>query len=1115
MTPPHAATVAGTARPRQVRPFLLAAVLTALLPAVVAGQAAEGPKKASSAGPMTPAEAAGSGTNENESPPFGLVKPEDGTLVPLPPGTSYADFLEWLSARRGPGYGINSVKISGEVGDGPQIELDAEVEVVVRHDEAVLVPLGFTEAVLVGVEHEGVGDESYQPFSKESGHAWFLQGRGEHRLTLKLLVSLSSRGDETRLALTTPQDAATTTVNLVAPTDSEVTAADGIVRSTTATETGVAVEWVGTGGLVDLTWRPKPVVAAPEDLSVSTTIFPTVSGKNVQIRAVQRVTATEGKISTVRLRLPDGFTLTDVTGRLVKSSSEEMTPEGRFVTVELIEPTEGTVELTVRVGAPLPTDGKITVAGFSLLDAPADTQSGQIVIESSAAHSISVADRSDGVDRMEMIAPDQLAAAQVYEFTSQPFRVDLQIEAIPPSLSVSPELIFQVTPDRLDLDAEFAVAVSKEKGELREMRLTWPGSGWTISRIGSGLIQEFRRGDGTGPPIEISVPAATPSFVVPVRANRPIEIGDEPIEVTLPRLEATAGGAVVEQEEIVLCFRHPKSLAVEVDETDGLRIDDPSRLASLPEPTPDEEWTVLVASSDLRTVDLRVRRLSREVDASTVVAVRPRGDDLLVEERIDYDIRYGTISELRIRIPKPLRAGAVSFVDSGGRSLVSEATDTSADDAAEVVLALGRAVRGPFSITARFEVPNPTAASVTADVAVPLVHPSDATLETAELQVSRFPSHAVSVAGPDWFRLQTTENNDRGRWVAAEVGEAIVLRLRPRPADEPKSHSIPNLLLRSVVDRSGIIRSVADCRFEQPPERIAVHFPKGVEPEWYRWRGRAIEPDLVADGDGRLAEFELTPGSGPPVLTVAFRTVGDSPLGFVAARRILTPRFGDDVAVGKTLWRVTLPDSHHLFSAPTRYVPRFSWGLRGGLWTRRTDEPFRDVGEWFGSEIAPFDAEFDTGHQYVFSRDGEAEPLAFTSLSRSLVVLLGAGAAIMIGYAFASGLLPWRRLALVAIGSVFLVLWAFFPNQIQVFFQPALFGVALVAVASFVERTLRKRQERLSTATPSGVEFVTILPGDGSTSAPPAAIGSEEPTVLRTGAHSEALSGSHAGSAQP
>src|SRR5690606_15374980 len=236
--------------------------------------------------------------------------------------------------------------------------------------------------------------------------------------------------------------------------------------------------------------------------------------------------------------------------------------------------------------------------------------------------------------------------------------------------------------------------------------------------------------------------------------------------------------------------------------------------------------------------------------------------------------------------------------------------------------------------------------------------------------------------------------------------------------------------------------------------------PSGIEPDWFRWRGRVITSEMIKQQNGRLAEIPLESDQGPAVLSVGYHHNARSPVGIASTTRFETPRFGSDVQIERTLWRTTLPESHHLYSMPDGYEAGFRWGLHHGLWSRQIDERFQRLGEWLGAEPAAIGPEFENGHQYAFTRTGAAQPLIVTSVSRSLVVLIGAGAAIVLGYAFASGLIPRRRRTLIAVGSILLVLWAIFPNQVHLFLQPALFGLALVGAATLAEWLLRKRLEQ-------------------------------------------------------
>jgi hypothetical protein len=1120
VTPPAAAAV--TTFPPRTR-IAFGAVLGVLLvlPAAALGQAENGAARPTPAA-TTPPTGENPRAAENAPPPFGLVKPEDGSVVPLPPGTTYADFLEWLAARRGPGYGINSVTLTGRAESDERLEIDAEIVVVVLRDEAVRVPLGFNEATPVEVKHEGRGNVSYQPFSRESGHVWLIQGRGEHRLRLKLLAPLSTRPDESRLNLTTPADAATTSLRLDLPPESDVTAAAGILRAVEQTEDATEVHWVGTGGRLDLAWRPKPVAAEPTDLTAFTTIFVTVAGRNVQLQATQRITAIRGKVTSVRVRLPEDYMLGEVVGRLYASHTEELTDSGRVATVRLSEAVDGMFELTWQLSAPLPGDGLIAIDGFLLEGAPLESQSGQIVVRPSMGYSIAPASR-EGVEDLDVkMSQPSLAEASTYKFAAQPFQLVIEAKAIPPLLAVRPELALTISGDRFELDAKFLSEV--RRGEVREVRLDWPSPEWNVSQIRSGPITEFRREANLAPPIDIAVPSTASTFSVPVRASRPRVEDDAPVALVLPRLEAIGPRAETERAETLLALYHPSNTEVRLTAAGGTDIApaaDVRRLMGLREPSDEETRTIFAVPPDIREVSFAVRRLEREIDATALVTVRPWGEHLRIEQRIEYEVRHEPASTLRLMVPDVLLAQHVVFTDATGESLPLERKQGRSGDAIEVELSLGRPVRGTGFVATQYDLRRPAGTGEAATLTLPLIAPAEGTLRATRLSVDDLPGHTVSLDGPDWLPSQSSVNDRPVQWIAAGAPERASLRFVPKPVDEVRTHLAPRLLLRSVFERDGAVRTVVECRFEEPPpDVVSIRFPPGLSPEQIQWRGRDVEAEIEADGDGRLAEIPLLrSGNAPPVLTIVCRGTEDG-IGMAGTARLEAPSFGDGVVIGQTLWRIALPQSQHLFTGPSGYVPQFRWGLHRGIWTRQTDESVLALADWFGTEVVPLGPEFDSGHRYTFLRSGPPATLSFSAIARSLVVLIGAGTAILIGYAVVNGLVPRRKAALIALVTLFVLLWAFFPNQVQLFLQPALFGLALVAAAALAEWALRKRQERLAgPSPPSAVEFVTILPGDGSNSAPAAGIGSEEPTVVRAGAAAgtgtEARSGSHSGASLP
>ena len=261
------------------------------------------------------------------------------------------------------------------------------------------------------------------------------------------------------------------------------------------------------------------------------------------------------------------------------------------------------------------------------------------------------------------------------------------------------------------------------------------------------------------------------------------------------------------------------------------------------------------------------------------------------------------------------------------------------------------------------------------------------------------------------------------------------------------------------------------------------------------------------EGGGSQVALDLEEGSGAPVLSFEYRVGTPKSLDFIGREQIPAVVLGDDIAIGEVVWQVGMPESEHLLANPRDYVPRFEWKLDRGFWSRRTVASLEDVRGWFGADLTPVRPEMDNGHHYVFSRKGSLGPLQFSLIAKSLVVLVGAGMAILLGFTFANGLIPHPRYVLPGLVVVALLLWAFFPRQIQIFIQPAILGLVLVGIALIAERVLQQRQDRLNaTASTSAVDFVTILPGDGSASVPSAGIGSEEPTVVRAGANPDSRS---------
>lgn len=1063
------------------------------------------PSRPSTTGPAAVPGPSGRESAEPDSstaaPAFGVLRPEDGTIAPLPPGVTYEDFLAWIAAKRGPGYGINSVTLTvREAGDSP-LEIEAEVRIVVhRRNEWVRVALGFDEATLTAFEHDGQGACSFSRQENETAHAWSFDTSGEHTLRLSLLAPVLTRSEESRLALTTPADAAVTNVRLQLPLEADVTAGTGVVRSATVANGRTEVDWVGPGGPLDFAWRPKPVAAALDSLAVETTVVPTVNGKSLQLRANQRIQAKSGQISAVSVRLPDGYSLIDVKGALFRSRREDTSEKGRLVTVQLSEATAGPFALEWQLAAPLTDDGLLTLSGFTLPGVPDSAQTGRILLEQSGAYHIYVPPDgpAEGVKTLEMVEPESAPVAAAYEFR-QPFRLGLKVEPVPPEFVVTRNMTVVVAADRLSLDGELDADVAQ--GELNEVDLVWAADGWSFSPVRGMNITEAPRTAGSDT-YRIRVTNPSSRISIPLKASRSGGVNEESTTFPLPQLRGSEPASKVTYAETTLRVRHSVDVTVRAqpDGRGALRLLGDAAVVSLglPDPPPGERWSVYTATSDVEKIVLQVQRLPLTISAAVRIAVRPQGDRFLAEQRIEYDIDHGSTSELRVRLPAGITD--ILFTDSAGHPLASSPSRESRGTAPPTVsLELQKPIRGPFGVTALYRLPY-SATGGASKLVLPVVRPLDAELHSASLRFSPPSGLEASVADSGWTPVQPVAVGGAPEWSAAGFGDSVSIRLSPRLEGSGRP-AVSKLLLRTIIDREGAAHTTADCRLDHPPRYVSLQFADGANPIRYLWRGRAITGEKLQEGPGEAVELDLGPDPAAGTLRFEFNGKAAGAPGFAEAVSIPAFRFGAGLTATETLWQVTLPESQHLFTAPAGYTPQFHWTLTRGLWTRQPTAPFGDLSAWFGGDLSDIGREESAGHRYVFSRLGPPQPLSFALISRSLVVLIGAGAAIVLGYLFVNGLVPYRRIATAALAAAVLLLWALFPDQVQIFLQPAAFGLLLVSVAALAERLLRKRQEGLAqiATPPSAVDFVRILPGENSASAPQAPIGSEEPTVLRPG----------------
>jgi hypothetical protein len=213
---------------------------------------------------------------------------------------------------------------------------------------------------------------------------------------------------------------------------------------------------------------------------------------------------------------------------------------------------------------------------------------------------------------------------------------------------------------------------------------------------------------------------------------------------------------------------------------------------------------------------------------------------------------------------------------------------------------------------------------------------------------------------------------------------------------------------------------------------------------------------------------------------------------------LVAPRFPENVWIEENAWQVILPRDRHLSSFGAAYMPEFFWSRTSVVWTRHPTAEFADPEGWIDGDGGPSWTAAVDGNSYVFRRYGPAENLAVQSMSRSLIVLAGAGLAWLLGILLVK--LPRLRtlavLLTAALGAAVAGLW--FATELQLLLQPALLGAALAVGIVGIDRLARRRTAPAVMAVAHPSDFVTGSRSNVTLPPRPSATpGSEDPTSVR------------------
>lgn len=1028
-----------------------------------------------------------------------------GRLIPVPDKAAYDEFLEWLESKSHPGpprAAMTRLRLEGKSLDD-RVELVARFEIVVNvADEWVRVPLGMSEAQMTNAaEYTGEGEQCPAPFDPASGISWWLRGKGKHELTVPLSVPLRLKSPQRRLQLTLPA-AAISSCGLRVEAARVTAKAVDRARVTTRTLDGSSeIEVAGLDSRLDLTWQVLPAVSTlPPLLEVNTAINLTlVEVEGAAVEATQRIQTLglQGGFERIQVRLPAGTELLRLEGpdyldhKVVDGFPDKLD-------IQLKKPGPGPFELRYTLHAAFPRAGATFVLdGFDV--EAASVQSGYVAVTVVGdLRAMREADDERFVHRVNISdLPSSLRQPQTslaFQFFKR-LKLPLRFEPVAPLASVEPETTLAARPGLIELISIQRLQI--RRGSLGRLTVRWPNwkaAGWTLPSfdlVGGG---DFRVVDSTDAAtddlhLEFSEPL-TGNVTLRVRSQRVLADPADQLTTSLPACDVP--------------IAHPAVVAVYSSE--DLHIDLEPDAGSVVRPAsgsgrqPPTEASGLMRRSEqvfepvAGRLQVTAERREQQRSASARVDIRLDDKVALVTQRLDIDVAFSPLEEVRLIVPAVLSETPVELI-LGEDTPVTNKPDRRTG---EWVIPVTPPRTGRLSLTARYalELPVTTDRDSLTSLPVPLLACQTAEVQSAQLTLQDSAGAPVTALGGDWNRQLGPAGTPV--WIHDGPVELVSVSL-PDAAMRRALEVIPRSWVRTILGNDGSLRMRVQYRVGARLRDLPFRLPVGWRPAAAWWGRQPVVPRLPGGAENTDGEWLLLApalGNDTPVSLITVDI--EAPLTEVTSLgthlRLATPQLPPDRLPAETVWQVVVPDDQHLIQKPEILAPAYRWLRRGFVWKRQPQFSDSELQAWVGNVpgLPPFDPDGEV-NTYLF-RTTRGSPLIDLRFMNQLPLLFaGAGGTLLTGLL----LLRVRRLrslptfvAAAALISVMSIGWT---ELVLTLLQPTVVGAGLLLFYIVLDSVAQKSHP----VEPPGPP---LLPGTASTVAPslPPASGLPDLTTPRT-----------------
>jgi hypothetical protein len=773
-------------------------------------------------------------------------------------------------------------------------------------------------------------------------------------------------------------------------------------------------------------------------------------------------------------KVPDLADLVDLIGGA--HAGRPSRPLPTIVEVRLAEETLGPVEVslvtrqTYRRDPPV---ASVELAGFEVVDAV--RQSGQIGVVVHGDWEIQWGPRRN-VRQVARLLPalEREDLVGRFEYVQQPNLPCSLLASVVPRrshLRVEPDYSYRVFADRIELTAMLRYSVRGSMPaqltiELPDVQFQSSDSGdgaqvvWHVDEVGPpDLIEVAATRLETIDPLTITLSQPTPDLVdLVLKAHGSLPANIDSLAMAMPRPSADT----VNPLRVTISAAENVELTPREEALVGL-----SELPVAEEAEPGAstlaQWQYRGEDSQaVFHTDFAVHQRQVDVRAASHVTVSRESSEVL--QTFSYQIDYEPLSELTLLVPSALaQAGrlAVRFKDETLPLLPLVEEGGGPATVQRMVVRLPEPQRGKCELSLRYAVSDyALLPEASAAVEMPLVMPDDGELASNRLTIQTESGIAVVPRSSQWKVVDDLAENRPDSLLtlsAPESTERASLMVTLDGAQVGSPLIVERAWIQSWLDGQQRHDRVI-YRVNARGGELNLTLPSGVDPRQVSVTVNGRDLAIERNSAGTLAiPFGPADRRAIYVVELRYRFRAADPLS--GKLSLEAPRVEDETLVRRTYWQVVLPRTKHLLTVAPQFAKEFQWRWEGFFWGRNPVWEQPHLERWVGAYHTGGGPTRDT-NRYLFSQLGDSRLLEMRVADRWFIVLIGSGAVLVFGLLLIRFPVLRHPGALLCAAVVVLSLGIVFPEPTLLFTQTAMLGLALVALALWLDRRVGPRPRR-------------------------------------------------------